>query len=222
LTARTRGRTHSTSGAPLTDAAYSRLRQAIVRGELRPNERLVEADLAERFRISRTPIREALPRLGSEGLIVRARRGWSVREYTRDEIRDIYEVRAALEGYAANLAAQRATDEQLQRIRAIHSDEDTDEPRTARDHLVEVNDAFHLAIFEAAGNARLTQEAAATRDYFFNYGIARTYSDAEADASVEQHEQIVQALLERDPERAERDMRKHVLDALELILARVR
>ena len=205
-----------------TDAAYDRLRQAIVRGELRPNERLIETDLAEQFAISRTPIREVFQRLGSEGLIVRVRRGWRVREHTPEEISEIYEARAALEGYAALLAAQRGTDEDLARIRAIHLDADSPQPRTARDHLVEVNDHFHQAILDAAHNERLTQLARESREYYFNHQIARLYSDAEAEASVEQHEVIVRALLAREPAAAEQATRAHILHALELIKAKLR
>jgi DNA-binding GntR family transcriptional regulator len=205
-----------------TEAAYDRLRRAIVRGELRPNERLIETDLAQQFAISRTPIREVFQRLGSEGLIVRVRRGWRVREHTAEEIGEIYETRAALEGYAALLAARRGTQADLERIRAIHLDADSPEPRTARDHLVEVNDLFHEAILDAAHNERLAQLARGSREYYFNHRIARLYSDAEAAASVEQHEAIVQALLARDPAGAETAMRAHILQALELTKAKLR
>jgi DNA-binding GntR family transcriptional regulator len=205
-----------------TDAAYERLRSAIVRGELRPNERLIETDLAEQFAISRTPIREVFQRLGSEGLIVRVRRGWRVREHTPDEIGEIYETRAALEGYAAALAATRGTDAELERIRAIHADEGSPEPLTARDHLVEVNDTFHQAILDAAHNERLTQLARESREYYFNHRIASLYSDAEAQESVDQHEAIVRALLARDADAAEREVRAHVVQALALIRAKLR
>ena len=88
---------------------YSRIRSAILRGELRPNEPLIEADLALSLGVSRTPIREGLQRLATDGLIVARRRGWAVRDHSEAEIRHIYEVRAALEGYAAWLAAERET-----------------------------------------------------------------------------------------------------------------
>jgi DNA-binding GntR family transcriptional regulator len=205
-----------------TVEAYDRLREAIVRGELRPNERLIETDLAEQFAISRTPIREVFQRLGSEGLIVRVRRGWRVREHSPAEIGEIYEARAALEGYAARLAAQRGTPEDLERIQAIHLDADSPEPRTAREHLVEVNDLFHQAILDAAHNERLRQLARESREYYFNHQIARLYSDAEAQAFVEQHEAIVRALLDRDPAAAEAATRAHILQALELIKAKLR
>ena len=163
-----------------------------------------------------------LQRLGSEGLVVRVRRGWRVREHSTDEIGEIYETRAALEGYAAALAAVRGSDEELARIRAIHEDEDSTEPRTARDHLVDVNDSFHQAILDAAHNRRLTELARQSREYYFNHRIANLYSDAEAEASVEQHEAIVRALLGRDGPRAEAAVREHVLHALALIRAKAR
>src|SRR5690606_9984578 len=90
---------------------YDRLRGDIVHGVLRPNEPLIETELAEQLGVSRTPIRESLQRLASDGLIVYRRRRWYVYEHTADEIREMYEIRAAQEGYAARLAAERGTAE---------------------------------------------------------------------------------------------------------------
>src|SRR2546430_2516572 len=97
-------------GASRSDGVYVQLRRAIVQGQLRPKQRLVEAELAETLEVSRTPIREALQRLALDGLVSRHRRGWVVREHEADEIKDIYACRAALEGYAARLAAVAASD----------------------------------------------------------------------------------------------------------------
>jgi len=77
---------------------------------------LIEAELAASLQVSRTPVRESLPRLAAEGLIVSRGRGWVVLEHSADEIREIYDVRAALEGYASLLAAERATPEQVEHI----------------------------------------------------------------------------------------------------------
>ena len=92
----------------LTFDALTLLRDEIIQGKIRPNERLIAVDLAERLKTSRTPIREALQLLEAEELVVAAKRGYVVREHTRDEIVEIYEVRASLEGMAARLAAQKA------------------------------------------------------------------------------------------------------------------
>lgn len=215
--------TERSDGPTLAQDAYEQLRRAIVRGDIRPNERLVETELAERLKVSRTPIREILQLLVAEGLIVSRRRGWVVREHTPDEIREIYEVRAGLEGMAARLACERADDAQIEAIVAVHRDDDTDlVARSARDHLVEVNDAFHAAIGAAAGNARLATLIGQSRQHFFNHRIAELYSDAEARASVGGHGRLVAALRARDADAAERVMREHVLEALRVTLSKLR
>lgn len=208
----------------LADQAYERVRQAIVRGEFRPNERLVEADLAVWLSVSRTPLREALARLATDGLVVSWRRGWRVREHTAIEIREIYETRAALEGMAALLAATRGSDEQLQRITELHRQEDPEgrleePPRT---HLVEVNDSFHEAIVQAAGNERLRQLVRRSRAFFFNYQIAALYTDDEALASLRGHEAIVAAITAKRPEAAQQAMAAHIFEALDVTLGKLR
>ena len=107
----------SAVAAVRSDEIHDRVRADIVHGVLRPNQRLVEVELAERLAVSRTPVRETLQRLVLEGLVRRDRRGWVVHEHSAEEISSIYEVRAALEGYAAFLAAGRATAGELRRAR---------------------------------------------------------------------------------------------------------
>jgi DNA-binding GntR family transcriptional regulator len=204
----------------LSQETYRKLRDAIVRGDIRPNERLVETELADRLQVSRTPVREGLQRLVSEGLIVSRRRGWVVREHRAEEIREIYEARTALEGYAARLACERATDEQIEEIRRLHVEGDEDP--SARQRLVDVNDALHEAIAAAAGNQTMAEMIRRTRKHFFNYRVAELYSEDEAESSVAGHEAIVQALVKRDGVAAERAMREHVAEALMATLARYR
>lgn len=203
-----------------SDEAYARIRTAIARGDLRPNERLVETELAEWLSISRTPIRESLQRLALEGLVVSRRRGWVVREPTREEIREIYEVRGALEGCAARLAAERGSDSQLARIAAIQHGAGEEAVRSPRRQLVDLNDAFHAAILDAAANERLAQLIRGSTEHFFNYRIANLYTDEEAQASLAGHERILAALEARDADRAERAIRQHIREALEVTLAK--
>lgn len=205
----------------LSSEAYEGLRRAIVEGELRPNQRLVETELVERFAIGRTPIREALQRLAVDGLLSRER-GWVVREHRSDEIRQIYEVRAALEGFAARLAAERATDEELAKVFEIHRNDGRDPAVISRDELVRVNDAFHAAIADAARNPQLEGQIRHRMDLFFNRRTAALFSDEEARASVTGHDQIMAALRARDGVRADAAVRQHVLEALEVTLAKNR
>jgi DNA-binding GntR family transcriptional regulator len=200
---------------------FNRLREEITRGQIRPNERLVAADLAERLHISRTPVREALQLLASEGLVVGARRGYVVRDHTPNDVREIYEVRAALEGMAARLAAERATDGQLHATMALHADNEG-LATSPRDQLVEINDSFHRGLIAASGNPRLERLVRQSTEHFFNHRIADLYTDAEARASVEGHARVVEALRTRDAAAAERAAREHVLEALDVTLRKLR
>ena len=200
---------------------YERLRQAIVEGSIRPNERLIEAELAERLEVSRTPVRETMLRLAGDGLIVNHRRGWVVREHSAEEVREVYEVRAALEGFAARLAAERATDEQLEAIAANHRDYTDRAEASARGELVEHNDAFHDAVITAAHNDLLAQRIRDNSQYYFIHRIAGFLSDDEVRSSIEGHENLVQALVARDPDRAERVARENVFEGLRKVLNRL-
>lgn len=206
----------------LSDEVYRRLRTAIVRGEYRPNARLIEAELAEQLEVSRTPVRDGLLRLAGDGLVLSRRRGWVVREHTPEEITEIYEVRVALEGYAARLAATAATADEVVQIAEIHRRGTPGGGSGARERLVEHNDAFHDAIIRAAHNRRLADLIRQSREYYFNHRIAALYSDEEAASSLAGHDVIVQAILGRTGDAAEAAARAHVAEALGVILAKIR
>ena len=205
-----------------SDEVYERLRDEIVKGLIRPNERLVEVDLAVRLGVSRTPVRESLKRLAAEGLIHGGRHRLVVREHAPDEIREIYEARAALEGYAARLASQRATPAELARIASLHETDITKLVRQPREHIVDVNDRFHDAIIEAAHNRRLLELIRRNREFYFNYRIANLYSNREAETSLAEHTAILRALEARNPDAAETATRAHVDEALKVTLAKLR
>lgn len=204
-----------------TTEVYERLRTAIVQGAIRPNERLIETELAERLDVSRTPVRESLLRLAGDGLIASYRRGWVVREHSEKEIREVYEVRAALEGFAARLAAERASDEELRQIAMIHQDYIDSVNKTARGQLIEHNDAFHEAVIATARNQLLAERIHANSQYYFIHRIAGFLSDEEVRNSIEGHSRLVSALMDRDPARAEEAAREAVFDGLAKVLARL-
>ncbi|MEV8515991.1 GntR family transcriptional regulator [Dactylosporangium sp. NPDC051484] len=204
----------------LTLDAHQQLRREIIEGRLRPNERLIAADLADRLEISRTPVREALQLLAAEGLVVGAKRGYTVREHSPQEVRQIYEVRAALEGFAARLAAERASDDTLSALVALGA-ADADLASSARQVLVDMNKRFHEAIIAAAGNDRLAVTNHRNSEHFFNYNVARRYTDAEAAESISGHLKIQDALLRRDGDAADQAAREHVMEALTVLLQKL-
>ena len=200
---------------------YEELRSAIVEGRIRPNERLIEAELAERLDVSRTPIRESMQRLAADGLVISRRRGWVVREHSPQEIQDIFEVRAALEGYAARLAAQRASEDMITEIVRIHESYVAELQQTSRGHLIEHNDDFHNAVIAASGNARLAEQIQRNTAFYFVHRIAGFLSDDEVRNSIAGHQELVDALVARDCDRAEDVARRAVLEGLSKTLARI-
>jgi DNA-binding GntR family transcriptional regulator len=197
------------NGTSRTNEVFERLRTAIVMGELRPNEPLIEVELAERLQVSRTPIRESLQRLVADGLIVPRRRGWLVREYTPEEVRQRSEVRAALEGHAAYLAAERATPGDLEAIEAIHRYRLTIDigDETLR---VSTNRDFHARIIDSARNEELKNAIFKTGRFYFNLAVARATNEDQLALGNEDHARILAALKARDAYAAERHMRQHI------------
>lgn len=214
--------TLSSPNGSLTVDALMKIRDEIIQGKLRPNERLVAADLADRFHTSRTPIREALQLLEAEGLVSPAKRGYVVREHTRDEIVEIYEVRAALEGMAARLAADKPGTQAFKDIEAIGAHKDALTTPQMREVLVDLNTHFHNAIFTACGNKRLERLNRVNIQHFFNYRIVGMYSADETRQSVKGHAAILKAIKAHDGDAAEDAAQRHVMDALVVTLQMLR
>ena len=198
---------------------YDQLRSEIARGELRPNERLIEADLAQRLSVSRTPIRESIQRLSGDGLVVNRRRAWFVREHSPTEITALYEVREALEGYAARLAAARATPDERRQIVELSRFDLGDDPRHER--FVDVNTRFHNAVASAARNAPLTALLAANREFYFNRRVSVAYTDADVQLACDEHADVAKAVAGGDGDAAEDITRRHVARSLALAIRKL-
>ena len=214
--------TEKTSNGSLTLDAFNRLRDDIIQGVIRPNERLIAADLAATLKTSRTPIREALQLLEAEDLVIGIKRGYVVREHTRDEIVEIYQVRAALEGMAARLVADQSGTAAAKKIEAIGAHKDSLGKTNESNQVVDLNNQFHAAIFAACGNARLEKLNRSNSQHFFNYRIAALYTKEEQLHSVRGHALIIKALKAHDGDAAERAAREHVLDSLDVTLLKLR
>lgn len=215
------------SGRPLirnaSSVATELIREAILDGSLSPGERLKEEELAQRLGISRTPVREALLVLQTEGLVeATPNRGATVRAHDADDLDDLYQLRAVLEGHAAHQAAVRATDEVIVALQV--SCERFAELMTGDDvrAIVQENLFFHRSVLETAGSARLASMVRKVVEIPLVYKSYIWYSPGERETSVQFHRQITHALELRDAERAERVMKEHVFAARDLLVARVR
>lgn len=200
--------------------AYERLIAAIRQGTLKPGDRLVETELAARLGISRTPIREAIRQLESDGLVAHLpRTGVAVRSLDYSEITELYEMRAVLEGTAARFAARAASEVELTELEAINA-----EMRAARntDGLYEANRQFHRVIRNAARNRFLIKSVEAVQKTLLILGPSTMEEADRAAEAITEHDAILSALRARDGDTAETRMRAHIEAAHRARLRRLR
>ncbi|WP_293860104.1 GntR family transcriptional regulator [uncultured Alsobacter sp.] len=196
--------------ASLTEQVYLRLRDEILTCELEPGRELSEAELAARFEVSKTPVREALATLRLEGLIrTFPRRGYQVLPVTFGDMNDLFDVRTVLEAGAAEFACVRISDEELDQLERMadvvyHRGE---QPSTKR--FIEANRDFHAAIAKASGNDRLFQlvlRHITELERFFYLGARLRDVNTETKSD---HHEIVDVLRRRDPAAARAIMIRH-------------
>ncbi len=198
------------------------LREDIVTGRLRPNQRLVESTTARKMKMSRTPVREAFNQLKMQGYLSKLPGGGLiVTDHSPSQIRNLYEVREALETMALKLACQRATEEQIDW--AAELDERMLEVIRNRDinQFIELNSAFHNALFAACGNEQLWSLLQTFRDQFFDRRLVRVFSDSDWRSMPKQHQSLLNAVRKKDPRLAEKAVHQHVRTALRLAIERL-
>jgi DNA-binding GntR family transcriptional regulator len=207
--------------------AYEQIRQAIVEGAYPPGQRLIEQRIAEELQLSRTPVREALHRLVAEGLVhSEPNRGAVVRALSVEDIADIYGLRARLEGYAAELAAERAGEDDITAIDEGNAAFAAALARPAHDLEVvrathEANRRIHDAILEAAKHDRLRQTLSRTIDVPLVFQAFREFDRAETERSHLFHTVIRDAIVAGDGVRAGNLMSEHVLQGRDSLIAHV-
>lgn len=189
--------------------AYKRLREGIRLGEFRPGQRLREAELATQLNVSRTPIREAIRRLASDGLIeVAPSRGMMVIELDKQQVRELYALRETLEGAAARLAAQHASSSEIAEMRELltHGQNATGTAQEA----ARINRLFHQSIHDAAHNRYLAHALVQFSDSLALLPGTTFEMPGRPAAAREEHLKIVDAIEERAPEKAEELARYHI------------
>ena len=198
---------------PLRDVVFVTLRRQILKGDLKPGERLMEISLANRLGVSRTPIREAIRKLEHEGLVeMLPRRGAHVAGITRQELRDVLEVRKTLEVLAITRASELMTDKDFENLK---------EAEAAFSHLVDCPDAdltglgeadehFHDIIYHATGNRRLIQILENLREQMYRFRVEYLKDKDVRHLLVREHDALVDALMARDREEAVRLVKLHI------------
>ncbi|HUJ69773.1 MAG TPA: GntR family transcriptional regulator [Syntrophorhabdales bacterium] len=204
---------------PVGEVAYASLKQAIVKGDLHPGQRLVESKLSAKMLISRIPVREAIKKLEQDGLVEKLPRGgFIVKNPSREEIDETFGIRAVLEGFAAALATRhmdQATFKRLEVTLEWYRDALKQGDTTKMMHL---NDQLDEIIFGASGNKRLRALIGNFRDFISRYRrVLLTCLDYAA-ISLADHEKIVAAMNEGDPEKVEQLMRRHLTRGKEILI----
>lgn len=195
-----------------TERAYRTIREKIIRLEYAPGELLVESGLAEELGTGRTPVREALKMLACENLVVIIpQRGIYVADISLTDLQEIAELRLAVEGLAAQLAAQRITPQQLERLRSLTHQLAHTAPDDV-EKLMEIDRQFHLTVAEAAGNKHLADVIVSLYDKSLRlWRLALTRVGALA-SSIERHEELLDALEYGNAAKAAEIMQEHVRD----------
>lgn len=208
---------------PLREVIFDTLREAIITGELKPGERLMEVKLAEKMGVSRTPVREAIRMLELEGLVdMLPRKGAHVAELSVKDIMDVLEVRASMDSLATKLAAERITDEEIKELKQIqvqfvsYADKDNLQGTIKKD--VE----FHELIYRASRNDRLLQIANNLREQVQRFRVIYLKDYSSPRNLIKEHEDICAAISERDLDLAQRCAQIHINNQEKVIIKAIK
>lgn len=196
---------------PLRDVVFNTLREAILRGELKPGERLMELQLAAQLGVSRTPIREAIRMLEQEGLAVTMpRKGAEVAKMTLKGMEDVLEIRAALDELACQLACRRITEEQLKRLETAKKNFEVSLKSGVVKTIAEADMGFHDVIYEATENPKLVNMLNNLREQIYRYRVEYLKNVDNYPILIKEHEAIYQSLVNRNEDEATLSIREHV------------
>ena len=198
---------------PLREVVFMTLRRQILRGELKPGERLMEISLANKLGVSRTPIREAIRKLENEGLVeMLPRRGAHVAEITRQELNDVLEIRRSLEELAIRKACSYMTEKDIRELRETEESFAILVARKDADlvKLGQADERFHEIIYQGTNNRRLVQILNNLREQMYRFRVEYLKDTEIREVLVREHDSIVKALENRDEEEAVKVMGLHI------------
>lgn len=203
---------------PLRDVVFNTLREAILKGDLKPGERLMELQLASKLGVSRTPIREAIRMLEQEGLAVTTpRKGAEVAKMTLKDMEDVLEIRDALDELAVRIACQKITDEQLRQLEDMKELFEKSTQTGNVKKIAEADVTFHDVIYEATGNPKLVTLLNNLREQVYRYRVEYIKDPKNYPTLIAEHEAILESLKNRDVKNAVEAMHVHVANQAEAV-----
>lgn len=209
---------HMDAYLPLRDVVFQTLRAAILKGDLRPGERLMELQLAAQLGVSRTPIREAIRMLEQEGLAVTIpRKGAEVAKMTEKDMEDVLQIRCSLEELAVRLSCQNIRSEELQELYVAM---EQFEEKTKTDNVVEIAKAdvnFHDILYKASDNPKLLFLLNNLREQMYRYRVEYLKDRTIYPQLIEEHKCLYEALAAKDAEHASAYTRRHLENQAEAV-----
>ena len=208
---------------PLRDVVFNTLRQAILRGELKPGERLMEIQLANKLGVSRTPIREAIRKLELEGLVLMIpRKGAEVAEITEKSLRDVLEVRRAWEELSVQLACEKITKEEIRELERVAKEFQQVVKSSDITEIAEVDVRFHDIIYTATDNQKLIQLLNNLREQMYRYRVEYLKRDGVFPQLIAEHEAIIRHIENNEKEKATEVMCRHIDNQVEAVIDVIR
>ena len=196
---------------PLRDVVFTTLREAILKGELKPGERLMELQLAAKLGVSRTPIREAIRMLEQEGLAVTIpRRGAEVARMTEKDMQDVLQVREALDELAASIACELITEEEMAQLKQAAEDFEAATATKDVKRIADTDMIFHDIIYRATRNPKLVNILNNLREQMYRYRVEYLKDEQNYPVLLKEHSEILAGFWERNKDMVTDSMRKHV------------
>jgi DNA-binding GntR family transcriptional regulator len=206
----------------LREEVYESLKKSILHGKLRGGQRLIEETLANQIGISRTPVREAFHKLERDDLVTRLPKGgFAVREFTKEDVEEIFGIRSALESYASYLASLHITLEKVSQLeKKVKELEDALEKRDD-EKFIQLNTEFHDLIYKSCKSKKLIEMINNFRDYFYRYRSALIHTEKGMNYSIEDHRRMLEAMKKKNPRLVERLVRNHLARGKELVIREI-
>ncbi|NMB97289.1 MAG: GntR family transcriptional regulator [Clostridiaceae bacterium] len=205
------GKVNLNNYKPLREVIFSTLREAIIMGELKPGERLMEVQLAEKMGVSRTPVREAIRKLELEGLVVMMpRRGAHVARLTDKDIMDVLEVRASLDGLATALATERIKEDEVKELKHIQAQLENYVEKGNLQGIIKKDIEFHDVIYKASKNEKLVQIANNLREQVYRFRVIYLKDFGSNEEVIREHNEICSAIFNKNPEQAREAAQNHI------------
>jgi DNA-binding GntR family transcriptional regulator len=203
---------------PLRDVVFNTLREAILRGDLVPGERLMELQLASKLGVSRTPIREAIRMLEQEGLAITIpRKGAIVAGMTEKEMQDVLEIREALEELSVQVACDKITDEEIAQLRKNMKNFQRSLETGDLKKMAQADVEFHDVIYQATDNQKLINMLNNLREQMYRYRVEYLKNPDNHQQLLDEHEAIYQGIVTKDKDAVTAMMRKHISNQVDVV-----